>query len=402
MVTSHCFLCKSNNLYQAIDLGFHPLADTFLKPAQLEQPEMRYHLNVMACTDCDHLMNGYIVPATARYQDNEYSYDSSNSSVAIAHFDEFAQEAIALAKVTKDDLVVDVGSNVGTFLSKFRENSGCQVLGIEPSANIAEIAEKNGVKTINNFFNAAAAKDAQKLSKAKLITGTNVYNHIEDQAAFAKDVDSLLADDGMLVVEIPYAGTLVDGTLFDTIYLEHVSYFFVEPLKKFWAQHGFTIHHITLNDYMGGSMRVYFSRHLPEGPEVAKMVEDEHDKGYFKPETYEAFMQRTITFKTDLMKQLYQIKAEGGTIIGIGAATKGNTLLNYCGIDTTLLEYVTDASPLKVGKYTPGSHLPIKHDDDIDNKVVTHGLILPWNIGEFLSKKLSPLGIEFIVPHLKD
>lgn len=401
MKTTECFLCKSKKLYPAIDLGFHPLADTFLKEEQLQKPETRYSLNVVACEDCGHLMNGYIVPAQARYQENEYSYDSSNSKVAISHFDEFANEASKLAKITDNDLVVDIGSNVGTLLSKFRDHAKCEVLGIEPSRNIAEIAKKNGVKTIENFFNSVAVKEALKTSKAKLITGTNVYNHIEDQEEFAKNVQSLLADDGMLAFEAPYAGTLVDETSFDTIYLEHASYFFVAPLQKFWKRFGFKINHISLNSYMGGSMRVYISRHLHESPEVSKMIKAENAKGYFMPKTYQAFMKRTVDLKTDLMKNLYQIKAGGGVIIGIGAATKGNTLLNYCGIDSSVLEYVTDASPLKIGKYTPGSHILIKDDSDIDNKVVTHGVILPWNIGDFLSKKLSHLGIEFIVPHLK-
>lgn len=400
MLTTTCFLCASKSLYPVIDLGFHPLADTFLKETQLSEPEVSYPLNVVACKACGHLMNGYIVPAKARYQDNEYSYDSSNSSVAVLHFSEFADEAVGIAGITSKDLVVDIGSNVGTFLSKFKEHSGCKILGIEPSRNMAVLAEKNGVKTVENFFNSKAVSDAKKMSRAKLITGTNVYNHIEDQKEFAKNTTDLLTDDGMLAIEAPYAGTLVDGTLFDTIYLEHVSYFFVSPLKTFWAKYGFKISHVALNDYMGGSIRFYLSRQLPESPVVAEMIKQEKAKDYFKPKTYQDFMQRTENFKTDLMKKLYQVKTKGGVVIGIGAATKGNTLLNYCGIDTTLLEYVTDASPLKVGKYTPGSHIPIKHDDEIDKKTITHGLILPWNIGDFLSKKLAPLGIEFIVPHL--
>jgi len=379
MVTTTCFLCDSKELYLAIDLGFHPLADTFLKKEQLSQPERHYPLNVVACKKCGNLMNGYIVPAEARYQENEYSYDSSNSNVAISHFEEFAKQATKIATISSNDLVVDIGSNVGTFLGKFHEHSGSKVLGIEPSSNIAKIAEKNGVKTIQNFFNAKAVKEAgSRFGKAKLITGTNVYNHIEDQNEFAKNVNKLLAPDGMVAIEVPYAGTLVDETLFDTIYLEHASYFFVAPLKTFWAKYDFKINHVELNDYMGGSIRFYLSRKEAESKQVA-----------------------TVKFKTDLMRELYQIKAKGGVIIGIGAATKGNTLLNYCGIDTTLLEYVTDASPLKVGKYIPGSHIPIKHDNDINKKVITHGLILPWNIGKFLSKKLSPLGIKFLVPHLK-
>lgn len=401
MVTSKCFLCQSTDLYTAIDLGFHPLADTFLKKEQLNQPETRYPLNVVACNACGHLMNGYIVPAKARYQANEYSYDSSNSPVAINHFDEFAKQAVDIVGVTDKDLVIDIGSNVGTFLSKFKQHANCEVLGIEPSANIAKIATSNGINTIQDFFGTKAMQQAKKTGLAKIISGTNVYNHIEDQEQFAKDIDELLDPKGSVVIEVPYAGTLVDETSFDTIYLEHASYFFVEPVQKFWARHGFKIHHVALNSYMGGSIQFYISRHLPESPEVAKLVQAEKDKAYFSPETYTAFMQRTVKLKMDLMKELYAIKAQGGRVVGIGAATKGNTLLNYCGIDSTILDFVTDASPLKIGKFTPGSHLPIKDDKDIDKSVITHGLILPWNIGEFLSKKLSPLGIKFLIPHVK-
>jgi SAM-dependent methyltransferase len=400
MLTSKCFLCSSKKLNKVIDLGHHPLADTFLKSTQIDQPETRYPLNVVACQDCGHLMNGYIVPATARYQDNEYSYDSSNSPVSIAHFDDFSKQAIELVGVTDKDLIVDIGSNVGTFLTKFKDNSGCSIYGVEPSKNIADIAEKNGVSTVNDFFNQDAVKKIKSINKAKIISGTNVYNHIEDQDAFAKNIDELLSDDGSAVFEAPYAGTLVDETSFDTIYLEHASYFFVSPLKKFWDKHGFKIHDITLNDYMGGSVRIYISRHRPESPDVAKMILEEEAKGYFTEEVYKHFMERVVGLKMDLMKNLYDIKSSGGMIIGIGAATKGNTLLNYCGIDSSILEYVTDASPLKVGKYTPGSHILIKDDKDIDTSI-THGVILPWNIGDFLSKKLSHLGLEFIVPHLK-
>lgn len=400
MVTTHCFLCNATNLTKVIDLGFHPLADTFLKKEQLEAPETRYPLTGVLCESCGHLMNGYIVPATARYQENEYSYDSSNSKVAINHFGEFAKEAVEVVGIGADDLVVDVGSNVGTFLQQFKDASGCKVTGVEPSHNIAELAEKNGITTVEDFFGTEAVAEITKTSKAKLLTGTNVYNHIEDQKGFAESALQLLTDDGMIAIEAPYAGTLIDETSFDTMYLEHVSYFFVAPLKKFWDGFGFNICHIALNDYMGGSMRFYLSRQKPEAPEVAQMIEAEAQKNYAKPEGYTDFMRRTVDFKTNLMRDLYRIKAEGGVVIGIGAATKGNTLLNYCGIDSTLLEFVTDASPLKVGKITPGSHIPIKHDKDI-TKDITHGLILPWNIGKFLSEKLAPLGIEFLIPQLK-
>lgn len=400
MITTNCFLCNSNKLKKVIDLGFHPLADTFLKKEQLESPEVRYPLTVVACSSCGHLMNGYIVPASARYQENEYSYDSSNSKVAIDHFEEFAKEAADFAKIGKGDLVVDMGSNVGTFLGKFRDYAKCMVTGVEPSLNISKIAENNGIATINNFFNSESVNEILKTKKAKLITGTNVYNHIEDQISLAKNIDKLLEPDGMVVFEAPYAGTLIDETSFDTIYLEHASYFFLSPVRDFWKNYGFNVARFSLNDYMGGSIRIYLSRQLPESEEVSFKISEEKKKGYFTEDTYLAFMKRVNHLKMDLMKRLYEIKANGGSIIGIGAATKGNTLMNYCGINGSIVDYVTDASPLKVGKFTPGSHIEIKDDKDIDPKKAQYGLILPWNIGKFLSAKLEHLGLEFIVPHL--
>ncbi|HEX2313132.1 MAG TPA: class I SAM-dependent methyltransferase [Thermomonospora sp.] len=400
MVTTACFLCGGSRLTRVVDLGLHPLADTFLTEERLGEPEIRYPLTVVACGDCGHLMTGHVVPATIRYQASEYSYTSSNSAVAVGHFDALAEEAARIAGLGPGDLAVDVGSNVGTLLARIAAHAGCRVLGVDPSPNIARLAERNGVPTIADFLTADVAAEIRGRGRPRLVTGTNVCNHVEDQHAFARDVDALLAPDGVLALEVPYAGTLVEETSFDTIYLEHVSYFFLAPLRRFWAERGFRIFRVSFNAYMGGSMRVYLSRHRPEDSRVAPLVRRELERRYFAPETYEAFTARTVALKTALMNRLYGIRADGGRLIGIGAATKGNTLLNFCGIDGTLLAYVTDASPLKVGKYTPGSRLRIRHDDEVVRGEVTHGLILPWNIRDLLGRKFAGLGIELVVPHL--
>ncbi len=394
-----CILCKSKNLSEVINLGFHPLADTFLKKQQLQEPEVRYPLTVVFCGDCGHLMSGYSVPPEIRYQANDYSYDSSNSKVAINHFKEMAEEVILKAGVKKNDLVVDVGSNVGTLLSFFSASAGAKVLGIEPSKNIAELALKNKIPTVNNFFNKSAEKEILKIKKAKIITATNVFNHIDDLNGFMEIADSVLTDDGYLVVEAPYGGTLIKETLFDTIYLEHVSYFLIKPLVEFFKKFNFTISNIYLNDYMGGSARIYVKRGKDKNSEVDDFIKKEQEAGFFSKKIYDDFMSRTRNFKAKLCKDLYEIKSRGGIIIGIGAATKGSTLLNYCSINSDILEYITDASPLKIGKYAPGSHLLIRDDKEI-GKEITHALILPWNIGEFLKTKLKHLPVEFLVPQI--
>ncbi len=400
MLVKKCIICKGSTLDTVIDLGFHPLADTFLKKEKLRMPEERYPLFLILCKTCGHLQRGYTVDKKVRYQGSDYSYDSSNSRVAIAHFESMAHEGIAAWNIGKGDLVLDIGSNVGTLLLKFKQHSGAKILGIEPSKNITRLAKKEGVPTLNRFFDTEAARDIKRRGGAKLIAITNVFNHIDDLVPFMKNVRRALRPDGVFVIEVPYGGTLVDQLSFDTIYLEHTSYFFIKPLRRLFNLFGFKIISFTLNDYMGGSVRLYVSVYGKESPEVKKILAEEEVRGYFKRETYRTFMQKLAEFKMDLMAKLYAVKAENGKIIGIGAATKGNTLLNYCGVDSTLLDYVTDASPLKIGKYTPGSHIEIRDDTDI-GKDITHGVILPWNIGGFLKKKLGHLGIEFIVPHME-
>ncbi len=399
MISTACHLCASKNLRPIIDLGYHPLGDTFLPKDFLNQPETRYPLRVLQCVDCGHAFLEYVVPETERYQKVDYSYTAGNSPVSVKHFGEMSAEVIAHQSIGANDLVVDIGGNDGTLLKAFRDQSGCKVLNVEPAGNIASISKENGIDTLHGFFDSAAAAKIKAMGGAKAIAGTNVYNHISDLPAFMKNVKEALTEDGAFVFEAPSLYELVKRLAFDTIYLEHISFFGMKPLVQFYATLGLYVHRIEPSDYMGGSFRVYVKQ-TPGDPSVAKdFIAQEQALGLYEAKTYEEFMQKVRKFRSDLMRELYEIKAKGGKIVGIGAATKGNTLLNYCGIDGGLLECVTDSSPLKIGKYTPGSHLPIVPDADIP-KDATHALILPWNIGTFLKDKLKHLNLEFIVPHM--
>lgn len=398
-----CCLCKSSNLELIIDLGMHPLADTFLKKEQLFLPETRYPLQVLLCKACGHAMSSYVVPAHTRYQENDYSYDSSNSKVSITHFDEMAKDISAKVAVTNSDLVVDIGGNVGTLLSAFRTHTGAKILNIEPSPNISALAVKNDVETIQDFFNDEAAQEIKKRGGAKVILATNVFNHIDGLDEFMKNITNALTPDGAFVFETPYLLHLLEKIAFDTIYLEHVSYFAIKPLSQYFKKFGLTITEIVENDYMGGSMRVTARLgSAAEAETVAQCMRKEESAKLYDPATYEVMMKKVADFKFSLLHQLTQARMAGGKVIGIGAATKGNTLLNYCGIDSTMLAFVTDASPLKVNKYTPGSRIPILPDEAITSDV-THALILPWNIATFLKEKLAPKypHIVFITPHME-
>jgi hypothetical protein len=384
-----------------IDLNYHPLGDTFLPREALNKSETRYPLRVLQCVDCGHAFSQYIVPEEERYQKVDYSYTAGNSPVSVKHFGEMATEIIADQSIGANDLVVDVGGNDGTLLKAFRDQSGCKVLNIEPAGNIAKISQENGIDTHHGFFDTMAVAKIKAAGGAKAITGTNVFNHITDLPTFMKDVKEALTEDGAFVFETPSLYELVKRLAFDTIYLEHISFFGMKPLVRFFGTFGLSVHRIEPSDYMGGSFRVYVKR-APADPAIAeKFIAEEEALGLYEADAYEKFMNKVRKFRSDLMRELYEIKAKGGKIVGVGAATKGNTLLNYCGIDGGLLECVTDSSPLKIGKYTPGSHLPIVPDADIP-KDATHALILPWNIGAFLKEKLKHLNLEFIVPHMDD
>jgi|LWDU01.1.fsa_nt_gi SAM-dependent methyltransferase len=400
MKVTKCRLCQSQKLHKSIDLGFHPLADTFLYEDQVvENHEPHYLLTVNLCMQCGHMQTGYVVSAYDRYQNYDYSYDSSNSKVSIEHFSELASDVISRLDLREDDFVLDIGSNIGTLLEHFRNKVNAKIFGIEPAKNIAELAIQKGIPTINRLFDETAIKYILRHGTPKVVVTTNVFNHAEELDDFVNQVDRLLLEDGTFVIEVPYLKELVERTAFDTIYLEHVNYFSVAPLVKFFKKFNFKIAHLETIDYMCGTLRLYVNRKNENRELIDKFISDEVKLNLTSHETYQLFMRRVREMKFSLNVQLYNIKVSGGKIIGIGAATKGNTLMNYCNIDGDLLEYVTDSSALKHNKFTPGSHLKILPDEDITSDI-THALILPWNIADYLVEKLEPLGLKFLIPQI--
>jgi len=395
-----CRLCQSQRIERIVDLGYHPLADTFLPEELLFGPEVSYPLQLGSCRACGHVFTLYSVSAVDRYQKSDYSYDSSNSKVSMAHFKEFAEAVLAEKTPGPNGLVVDIGSNVGTLLSHFQSFGYRNVIGVEPSGNISALAVEAGVPTINDFFCERVVAPLREAGPVQVLLSANVLNHADDLGALLATARSVLADAGVFVFEVPYLLDLVRGTAFDTIYHEHVHYYGIRPLAAALQQHDFSVLKIDRVDYMCGSIRVYARVGGRHAAAVDSMIEAEHRFGLYEPATYQAFMARVRKIKTTVLAQLAQIRAEGGKIIGIGAATKGNTFLNYCRLDSDTIAYISDASPLKIGKLTPGSHILIVGDQDID-PAATHALILPWNIAPMLQAKLAHLGLTFYVPQVE-
>ena len=399
MNVTSCHLCSSKNLVKVLDLGFHPLADFFMKKEQLQETERRYPLSVLLCLDCGHGMNSFVVPAETRYQENDYSYDSGNSKISIEHFTDMAKEVSLRANLEKNDLVVDIGSNIGTLLNAFK-NNGANIQGVDPAPNIARLAVENGIPTINDFFNTTSCEKISKIGRPKVITITNAFNHISPLDEFMKNIVSILDKNGTFVIELPYFLEILRKKHFDVVYLEHISYIAIKPLVPYFKKFGLSITHLEENDYMSGSIRIFVG-YGKESELVTKQIELEERHGLYNISIWSKFAKNIMNCKINLLKELVAAKSQGGKIVAIGAAAKGNTLLNYCGIDTTLIDFATDASPLKVGKYTPGSHLPILSDNENDESV-THALILAWNIADFLKAKISPKfpHLHFITPHV--
>ena len=393
---TNCQLCSKEFDNPVIDLGMHPLGDHFLKEEELSTPEKRYPLVVTQCPGCGHAQLLVDVPASERYQTHEYSYTASNSAASRTHFEELAKWTTERKSLSAESLVVDIGSNDGTLLSYFKEQTQCAVFGVDPSPNIALIAQERGIPTVVDLFGASAV--AQIGRKADVITSTNTFNHISDVRGFMDSIDSLLAPEGLFVFEVPYLLDLVRQTAFDTIYLEHILYFAVRPFAQFFASRGYGIVYIERTPYMGGSIRVAIQKGATHTTEVTVLLKEEEETHLFSNETYKLFMSRVETLKKNLMAELQSLGSQNAVVMGVGAATKGNTLLNYCGVTSKEVRCVTDSSPLKVGKYTPGSRLPILTDDAL--KDATHALILPWNIADLLQKKLQRPGLSFIIPHI--
>ena len=385
-----CRLCDADGaLERVLDLGHHPLADWFLAPAELAEPEITYPLALDRCACCGYVGTSYVVPAEDRYQAADYSYTADNSAMARAHFAELAETLGDRLALDDDDLAVDIGGNVGTLLDALHTFSGCSTINVEPALNIARIAEDRGVPTISRLWSFEIADlIVADHDGAAVIVATNVLNHASRPCAFVAAVARALRPGGTFVIEVPSLHELVARRAFDTVYLEHVSYFGLRQLERLLAGAGLGITHVETVEYMGGSLRVFARR---GGAMGAPIPDDPPAEAWRELADYAASLRR------DLVDRLYRVRALGGRVVGVGAAAKGNTLLNYCRIDRELVECVADASPHKIGKLTPGAHLPIIADGDIPAEA-THALILPWNIADHLQQKLAPLGLEFIVP----
>jgi SAM-dependent methyltransferase len=395
-------MCSSTKLHKFLDLGSTPPADQFRRKDQLREPDVYYPLQVMMCDDCGLAQLSYVVSPEVLYR-NDYPYESSTTKTGQAHWAEFAASVVKRLRLGADDLAVDIGSNVGVLLSAFRSN-GLKIQGVDPAANIVMIARDRGVDTICEFFNEETAQRIVKeKGHASVATATNVFAHVDDLDAFVQSVSLLLNAKGVFVFEAPYFVNLLKHNEYDTIYHEHLSYLSVKPLVPFFRKHGMEVFDIEERDIHGGSFRVYVGRSgkWPIAPVVDRMIAAENEAGIYRHETLDEFARSVRKNKAELVWLLQSLRHEGKRIAGVSAPAKGMTLLNYCRIDNDLLDFVTEKASLKIGRHTPGGHIPVVSDSELLEKQPDYALLLAWNFADEIMKNLSEYsrrGGKFIIP----
>lgn len=400
-----CLVCNSAKLQEIIDLGMHPFADTFIPKDNFANHDFAYPLVCDLCLDCGQIQLKYPTKPEERYCGVDYSYTSSNSNFSRTHWINYAKEVISKINLKKDSFVVEIGSNDG-FLTKEFISYGCKAIGVDPSEYMAKLAKEINVDTVIDLFNKNTVdKIFQNYGKADLIIANNVFNHSENPLEFAQSASALLSKEGVFVFELPYWALSIESRKFDQIYHEHVSYFTAKSSLELMSRAGMNIFTIEVVNYHGGSLRVYAKRKedLSDNcKEVYEIIEKEKNQGLFNIETYKVFMNNLNSERNIFLSKVHQLKNKGASILAVGAAAKGNTFLNFYNLDNKIIDYVTDSSKHKQGKYTPLTRIPITGDEVFKNYLnkEVYAIITSWNIAEQLKPILSNMNsnIKFISP----
>ncbi len=387
-----CRLCGSPVTRTFVDLGTTPLANAYLRPEEVDGPEPRYPLHTLVCDACLLVQLEALVSPGELFSD--YAYFSSYSDSWVEHSRRFVATTIPGLGLGATSLVVEVASNDGYLLQHFVA-AGVPVLGIEPAENVAKVAVARGVPTEVAFFGRATADDlVERQLAADLVVANNVFAHVPDLDDFVAGLAGVLKPSGVVSIEVPHLLRLIEDTQFDTIYHEHFSYFSLLTAERALARHRLTVFDVERLPTHGGSLRIWSA---PDGAgrtpttRVADERRLEVHAGLHRIDTYAGFGARVERCREGVSEFLATARAEGRTVVAYGAAAKGNTLLNYCGVSTADIAYVADRSLEKQGRLLPGSHLPIEAPERIFETRPDFVVILPWNLREEISSQLAAI-----------
>jgi SAM-dependent methyltransferase len=398
-----CRFCGTPLEHVFVDLGMSPLCESYVSNECLDAMEPFYPLRVLVCRRCFLVQLREYVSAQSIY--SHYAYFSSYSDSWLDHARRYTEKMIDQFELNNKSRVVEVASNDGYLLQYFVAK-GIPALGIEPAANVAEVARSKGIDTRTHFFGRQTAQElVDDGVRANLLLGNNVLAHVPDLNGFVAGLKVLLAPRGVITMEFPHLLRLVEENQFDTIYHEHYSYLSLHAVLQVFAAHGLTLFDVEELPTHGGSLRIY-ARHVDDASRpvqgaIEALHRREHAAGYTALKTYLAFGERVEETKRKLLAFLIRAKQQGKRIAGYGAPGKGNTLLNYCGIRSDFLDYTVDRSPYKQGKFLPGSHIPIFAPEKIAETKPDYVLILPWNLKDEIVRQLHYVrewGGRFVVP----
>jgi SAM-dependent methyltransferase len=396
-----CRSCGGARLAPILDLGAVPLANAYLTHEQLAQPEPKFPLEVYFCEDCALLQLLHVVSPEALF--SNYLYRTGTNQTIAAHNTALARAVTDHGRLGAPDLVVEVASNDGSLLSCFRK-LGVRVLGIEPARNIAEIAREAGIETVNEFFGPAVAERVvAQHGPAAAVLANNVLAHVDGTVEFLASCRRLLRPNGRVVIEAPYLVEMLERVEYDTVYHEHLCYFSVTALLRLFAEAGLALDRMDRVEIHGGSLRMWARAGDGAGHSAAvlEMAAQEKARGLASLAAYLSFAGRVQRQREQLVGLLHKLKKEGKRVAGYGAPAKGNTLLCYCGIGADLIPYTVDRSPLKVGRYTPGSRIPILPVARLSEDPPDYILILAWNFAPEIMADLRwfrERGGRFILP----
>ncbi len=400
----NCRFCNTPLNFEFLDLVNSPPSNSFLSSDQLNEPEVFYPLRVLVCENCFLVQIDEYKKSSAIF-DHNYVYFSSFSSSWLNHARNYCELVVERFSLDENSKVIEIASNDGYLLQYFLEKN-IPVLGIEPTANTAKIALDKGIETITQFFGTALADElVKKQLLADLLIGNNVLAHVPDINDFVAGMKQILTPKGTITMEFPHLIQMINQNQFDTIYHEHFSYLSLFTVQKIFFRQGLEIYDVDEISTHGGSIRIY-AKHLDDtskqvSTNVSDLISKEKLLGVHTLTYYKGFNTNVDQIKIDFLSFLIAQKKNGKKVVGYGAAAKGNTLLNYCGVKKDLISFVVDANPNKQGKYLPGSHIPVVSEELLKQFHPDFVVIFPWNLSAEIMDQLSYIrewGGRFLIP----
>ena len=389
---NYCRLCNSDNLKTVLTLKKSPLCDVYLK--EIEEQTF-YPLGLKKCNDCDFVQINFVVPAELIYTD--YIYETVASPGLSKHFASYSEDVTKFLNLKSDSTIIDIGSNDGTLLKNFKDK-GFNVIGIEPANEIAKIANNNNIKTYPNFFTIELANQiTRENGHASVITVNNLFANVEDLNSFIESIDVLLNKNGVLIIESSYLFDMIENLVFDFIYHEHISYISVRPLNEWLKGKGFRINKIQKIATKGGSLRYYISKsgsNLAIDEEVKKYEKNEPSRQSLD-QLFHRFAQKIDKQKSKLKTELQKYK--GQVIAGYGASATSTTLITHFEIADDL-DFLVDDNQIKIGTYSPGTHIPVLSLEKLCEKKPDLIIIIAWRFSNLIFEKIKKINCDIIVP----